>query len=194
MSKAPTYKPAPFDRFGRQLFAFLFAELVSIWIVASAALILLPTIVPSNFTWLGTPTSSEFSSTLIIAALIFSVVPAVILIVSLFRFRLLNKHPYLIKIPAFYSGIKGIAPKRRSYWVNQYFKTLLVAGVYLSGILLILILEIYTALSRSYINVYLSVVAPIIAIVAVAVLLLLLIKDLYRKMAAEAQSMRRGRR
>ena len=190
---AVKYKKLPFDNLGRKLFTFLMAELVSIWIIASAALVLLPTLVPARFTWSGVAMSYGFSSALVIVALLFSVVPIVILLVSILRFKIVNNYPYLMNAPTFYANAKRIVPSRRGYWVNQYFRTLLVAGVYMSGILLVLIMEIYTAASKGYINGYLSIIAPVIAIVAVAVLLILLIKDLYRKMSAEVSGKKRRR-
>ena len=192
-TKAVRYKKLPFDKLGRKLFTFLIGELASIWIVAAAALILLPTLVPAQFTWGGVAMSYGFSSVLVVVALLFSVVPIVVLLVSILRFRIVNNYPYLMVAPSFYANARSVAPSRRSYWVNQYFKVLLVAGVYMSGILLILIMEIYTAASKSYINGYLSIIAPIVAITAVAVLLILLVKNLYRKMGADASSKKRRR-
>ncbi len=191
MARVVKYKRMPFDSLGKKLFAFLLGELASIWIVAAAAIMLLPTVVPMQFNWSGVATSSGLNSTLIAIALVFSIVPIVILIVSLLRFRIVNYHPYLLNTPSFYNIVKRVPSSRRSYWVNKYFETLLVAGVYLSGILLILILEIYTAASKDYLNGYLGIIAPLIAIVAVCVLLIILIKDMYKKMALEANRKRR---
>ncbi len=193
MAKPLKYKSMPFGKRARNLFAFLLGELLSIWIVAAAAVILLPTIVPAQFNWSGTALSSGFSFTLIIIALLFSIIPIAILIIALFRFKIVNDYPYLLNMPSFYANAKRIAPSRRSYWVNQYFKILLVGGVYISAILLILVLEIYAAASKNYLNGFLSIIAPIVAIVAVAVLVLLLLKNLYSKMEVEASTRKRNK-
>ncbi len=188
------FKKVPFDRIGRSLFSFLLAELISIWIVGIMSLILLPTIIPLHFGWNGAASSYGFSSILLIIALIFSVVPGIILVVSYYRFKLLNKYPYLVNIPFFYASIKNISSARKGYWVNQYFNALMVGGVYISCILLVLILEVYAAAQKDYINGVLAIIIPVIAIVAVAVLMLILIKDMYRKMEKEITKKQKRRR
>jgi len=187
------YKKVPFDNIGKSMFSFLLAELICIWVVAIFSLFLLPTVIPLHFSFNGTPTSSGLNSTLMVIALLFSVAPAIILVAALFRYELLNKYPYLLVVPAFYAGIKSVASSRKGYWINQYFKILLVAGSYLSCILLVIILEIYTAAQKSYINGYLAVVIPMISIVVVAVLLILLLKDMYKRMAVESKAKKRRR-
>ncbi len=193
MANKVKYKRVPFDILGKSLFSFLFAELMSIWIVAIFTLFFLPTIIPSNFNWSGIATASGYSITIIITALLFSIVPAVILIVSFFRYKLLNYYRYLLTAPIFYSNLKGVASSRRGYWINQYFKMLLTAGVYFSCILLVVLLEVYAAAEKNSINGAFVIVIPVVSIVLVAVLMLLLVKSMYKEMEKEIKSKRRRR-
>jgi len=177
-------KKQPFERHATVMFYLILSELISIWIVTIAATYMLNGLVPTHFNLNGLPDAYGPSSNFLIIGITFSIAPIIVMLIVFFRFELVNKYPYLINMPAFYSNIRDIKPSRRSYWVNKYFEIMLAVGVYITGILLILAMGIYLGTKTGQLN-SLIIFGPIALIIVVVVGLLFALRNIYRRMQAE---------
>ena len=112
--------------------------LLSIWIFTSYAYIILPNIIPTHFEMNGKPNEYGNKSSLFILALALSIGPIIFLLVTKYRFTLINKYPYLLNLPAFFVYLTKLKNKKRSIWFNKYFEILLCFGAALTFSLLLM--------------------------------------------------------
>ena len=135
--------PEPLGRSGRIAALIMLLGLISIWVFAFYAYSTLPERVPVHFGTGGDPTRYGEKSEFILIALSFSIAPILILLVARYRFVLINRYPYLVNLPAFYTNIHRLHESRRAYWVNRYFEAVLWLGTALTLYLVALEYTIY---------------------------------------------------
>lgn len=135
--------PQPFSPKGKILIWAITFEFLALWIISLYAYTTLPEEIVTHFGASGKPTSYGDKSTFLILPFAFSIAPAIFLIITGFRFTLINKYPYLINLPAFYINIYKLPQDKRSAWVNNYFELILALGVAISLWLLFLLVGIY---------------------------------------------------
>lgn len=135
--------PIPMSVKGRMMVVLIVLGLLGMWILAIYAYLTLPQEVPVHFGFSGEPTRHGDKSTFLILPAAFSIAPVIFLLLAKYRFTLINKHSYLINLPAFFTYISKIQKERRGFWVNKYFETVLCLGVVLTLSLLIMELGIF---------------------------------------------------
>ncbi|RLF06442.1 MAG: hypothetical protein DRJ60_04375 [Thermoprotei archaeon] len=130
--------PMPLSVKGRIMVALIASGLLSIWILAIYAYVILPQEIPAHFGFNGEPTRYGDKLEFLVLPAAFSIAPISFLLLTKYRFTLINKHPYLINLPAFFTYISKIREERRGWWVNKYFEAMLCLGFVLTLSLLII--------------------------------------------------------
>ena len=136
-------RPIPMSVKGKIMVILIVLGLLSMWILAIYAYLTLPQEVPAHFGLSGEPTRYGDKSTFLILPAAFSIGPVIFLLLAKYRFTLINKHPYLINLPAFFTYISKIPKERRGLWVNKYFEIMLCLGVVLTLSLLVMEVGIF---------------------------------------------------
>lgn len=134
--------PQPFTSTGRILMFAIVVGLAAIWIISLYAFSTLPDEIITHFGLSGKPDSYGDKSMFLILPVAFSIAPVILIIITALRFTLVNKYPYLINLPAFYSHLHEIAAQRKGLWVNKYFDVVLALGATITLYLLVLLLGI----------------------------------------------------
>lgn len=136
-------KPEPFSKEGKKWILMSLLIVILMWAVSLYAFFTLPDIIPTHFGMEGNPDAYGNKTIFLILPVLFSFAPAIILIMVKFRFVLINKYPYLINLPGFFTYIEEISEERRSYWFNRYFELVLKFNFALTFYLLMLLVIIY---------------------------------------------------
>jgi uncharacterized membrane protein len=139
-----TITPAPLDTLGRLFVILIIVIIVLIWLVGLQAYTTLPEKIPTHFDFSGKPDAFGTRTTFLILPIAFSLAPLIIVLLIRFRFALINRYPYLVNLPAFFSQLGQLPEERKSYWVNKYFEFVAAVGVAVSVFLLALFLGIYS--------------------------------------------------
>ncbi|MEE9585611.1 MAG: DUF1648 domain-containing protein [Nitrososphaerales archaeon] len=133
----------PLSRIGKVLLGLNVIGLFIIWFQGLYAYASLEGVVPTHFDLSGQPDSYGSSDVFLVVLPIVSIAPIIIILVTTYRFTLLNKYPYLINLPAFYAYIPKIPFEKRAYWVNRYFEAILAVGAFLSLYMNLMLWGIY---------------------------------------------------
>ncbi|WP_158413837.1 DUF1648 domain-containing protein [Geoglobus acetivorans] len=120
--------PEPLSRRGRFFAGLILLGFAGIWILAIYAYQTLPDTIPTHFNFGGKPDSYGDKSTWLILPAAFSIAPLMFLLIAKYRFTIINNHPYLINLPAFFMIMDRIPVEKRAWWVNKYFEVLLGLG------------------------------------------------------------------
>jgi uncharacterized membrane protein YhdT len=158
----------PLSLRGKGLMTAIVLEIAALWIVSLFTYFTLPEEIATHFGLSGKPTSYGDKTAFLILPIAFSLAPAIFLIVTRFRFMLINKYPYLINLPAFYTHLSKLPENRRGAWINKYFELVLALGVSITLFLLLLLLGISRGTFEGYLPAWftaITVVLPIVFIV-----------------------------
>jgi len=136
-------QPTPLSIKGKIMVILIMLGLLGMWIIAVYAYLTLPQEVPAHFGFSGEPTRYGDKSAFLGLPAAFSIGPVIFLLLTKYRFTLINKYPYLINLPVFFTYISKIQKERRGLWVNRYFEAMLCLGVVLTLSLLIMELGIF---------------------------------------------------
>ncbi len=136
-------QPVPLSMKGKILATLIMLGLLSMWMFAIYAYLTFPQEVPVHFGFSGDPTRYGDKSTFLILPAAFSIGPVIFILLTKYRFTLINKYPYLINLPAFFTYISKIQKERRGLWVNKYFEAMLCLGVALTFSLLTMEIGIF---------------------------------------------------
>lgn len=180
-----TIQKIPYAGRGRSLFALMIAEFIAIWIVILFAVHTLPSVVPTHFNLNGMPDAYGSSSTYLLVGGLLSIAPLIIMLVAYYRFTLINDYPYLVNMPYFYSKIQRMKPNRQSYWINRYFEIYLALGAYISAVLFVLVVMLYSASMSNFFSGLGLVLAMMLALVGVIILWLWILRSMSKEMDAE---------
>ena len=134
---------APLMTVGKIMISLIAIGFALMWILAIYWYLTLPDEIPIHFNFAGEATTYGRKATFIILPASLSVAPIIFLVITKYRFTLLNKYPYLINIPAFYANIGKIPYERRGEWINKYFEAVLTLGVLMTIYFILLELGIY---------------------------------------------------
>jgi uncharacterized membrane protein len=115
-----------------------------IWMTGIYAYSALPDRIPTHFDISGKPDAFGNRVTFLLLPIAFSLAPLIILLIIRFRFTLVNRFPYLVNLPAFFTQIGRLPEDRQTYWLNKYFEFVAAVGVAVSAFLLALFLGIYS--------------------------------------------------
>lgn len=135
--------PEPFTLRGKLLYLINILMIILILVIGAYLYLILPDEVPTHFNVGGMPDAYGSKLTFILVSLILTIGPIIIVLITKFRFTLLNNHPYLINIPSFYTKLPRLPLEQRSKWINRYFEAILALGLLLSIDFLILLYGIY---------------------------------------------------
>ncbi len=113
------------------------------WAFAIYAYLTPPQKVPVHFGFGGDPIRYGDKTSFFIVTASFSIAPVIFLLITKYRFTLINKYPYLVNLPAFFTSITKIPEKKRGFWVNKYFEAVLCLCIVLTLSLFIMELGIY---------------------------------------------------
>ncbi len=131
-------QPVPLSKEAKIMIVLIMLGLLSIWIIAIYTYYTLPQEVPAHFGFSGKPTRYGDKFTFLILPPALSIGPVIFLLLTKYRFTLINKHPYLVNLPAFFTNISKVQKERRGLWVNKYFEAVLFLGVVLTFSLLVI--------------------------------------------------------
>jgi hypothetical protein len=137
--------PAPLSERGRLLFGLNLVGLLTIWLIGLYAYTSLEGLIPIHFNIAGAPDAYGSGSEFLIMPPVLSIAPLVIVLMTRYRFTLVNNYPYLINLPAFYAYIYRIPVENRSRWINRYFEAILALGVLVTFFMNLMLWGIYSA-------------------------------------------------
>ncbi|MEM0201036.1 MAG: hypothetical protein QXD23_01385 [Candidatus Micrarchaeaceae archaeon] len=178
--KKNLFKELEFGKKGKTLEIFLLTEILIILIVGLIGYFRFPVYIPTHY-FNGIPNSYGQSIFFPLTAVILSIAPIIVFLISKFRYKFLNKYPYFINLPVFYYyEICKLKREKRSYWVNKYFELVLGIGSSLGGLMLITIFDIYEGTVNYYFPPNISILM-IIWILGTIALLYIYLKDLYKQ-------------
>lgn len=138
-----------FSTKGKILLLLNFVTLIAIMLVAAIFYSILPESVPTHYDFAGNPTSYGDKFTFIATVSLASIAaPSIIILLSLLRFRLIERYPYLINLPAFMLLLRNL-PKEKIYAaINEIFEVILLVGFVLGlGILFLVCFAFESALN-----------------------------------------------
>jgi hypothetical protein len=163
--------------------------IAALWLLALAYILELPEIAPLHFGFSGEPTRFGPKWVLWLLPAAFSIAPVIILLITRYRFRLINDHPYLVNLPAFFVvNLPKLPPARRSWWVNRYFEVNLALGAVITWILVLMEWSILAGTAAGELAgwfIWFSVFALVIPIVG----FIFYLRRLGQQMAAEVASL-----
>jgi len=133
----------PFDEKGERLMNILLICILLIFAIGFYAYFTLPEKIPTHFNFKGEPDAYGSKIVFLILPFVFNIAPIIFFFIAKYRFTLINKHPYLLSLPGFFSYVYKIPYEKRGKWANEYFKIFLELSVWLSVYLLILEIVIF---------------------------------------------------
>ncbi|MGC8479708.1 MAG: hypothetical protein ACP5M9_03510 [Candidatus Micrarchaeia archaeon] len=176
--KKNLFKKLPFGQKGKALESFLLTEILIILVVGIIGYYRFPIYIPVHY-FNGIPNAYGQSIFFPLTALILSIPPLIVFLISRYRYTLLNKYPYFINMPAFYySEITRFKRDKKSIWVNKYFEVVLGVGTSIGAMMLITIFDIYEGTVNYYFPPSISVII-IFWILGTIALLFVYLRDLY---------------
>ncbi len=178
--------PLPLSHRGQRWAFVLLLGVAGMWLLGLYAYQTLPEQVPVHFGWKGTPTRYGDKTAFAFLPFAFSIAPIVFFLITRYRFTLINRYPYLINLPAFYTSLWRLPPERRSLWVNRYFEGILGLGAFLSLYLLGLEYGIYMGTKTGHLPLWFTPVALVAPLFLLIPWVFYLVK-LSREMAQEAE-------
>ncbi len=104
-------------------------SVLMMWILAFYYYFTLPSTVATHFGVSGTADSYGSKTILLIIPFLFSIAPILILVLTKYRFKIIENYPYLIKLPAF---ILYGNNKLKDYLIDRYFEAMLSYTLILS--------------------------------------------------------------
>ena len=145
-----SFIPQPLTPRGKFLATATIATTLLLWAVGIYAYRSLPAQIPVHFNASGTPDSYGSSLTFLILPAVFSVAPLIILLLVLFRFKLITRFPYVISLPAFYMYLHDLPVERRGVWINNYFELVMALGGEITVYLLVLLIGTYDGMLHGH--------------------------------------------
>ncbi|MEM4700070.1 MAG: DUF1648 domain-containing protein [Candidatus Nezhaarchaeales archaeon] len=178
-------EPVPLGRRGVALALLIVLELAAIWALAIYFYLDLPQVVPVHFGPSGEPTRYGEKLELLGVPVAMSIAPTIILLVTKYRFALVNRYSYLVNLPAFFVRIARVPRERRGLWVNRYFEALLALGAALTALLLALECVVYLSAFYGRADPWMVAAAALMILCPLAPFVLYL-RRMAREMALEA--------
>lgn len=161
-------KPVPLTNRGKLMAWLMVAGLLVIWAFAAHVYVALP----------------QFAIEFLGVSLALSIAPALILLITKYRFALVNKYPYLINLPAFYMYLSRVPVERRSIFVNRYFEAILALGVAVTLVLIVIEYGIYIGVVYGEEPIWMVATIPLL--IAPVIILLLYLRKVWREVRLEA--------
>lgn len=176
--------PVELSQYGRKLIVGIFLILFLILAIGIGGYIYFSETIPTHFGFSEKPDAYGSKVYLIIIAIILSLTLLFIMLIVKYRFTLINKYPYLINLPGFFTYIEKIEYSRRGYWYNLYFEKILWFNLFLAVyflLIMILIFESARTGKMDVVGLILIMLMPFVAIVPFIVSLSILSKEMKRE-------------
>ena len=130
---------SPLTPRGRRYAWLTILGVAALWLLTLACLFNLPETIPVHFGLSGQPTRYGSKLELLILPAAFSLAPVIILVITRYRFKLINDHPYLVNLPAFFvAHLPDLPSERQSWWVNRLFEANLALGAGLTWLMVLM--------------------------------------------------------
>ena len=133
----------PFSRIGRVLFALNIIGLIALVAIGFYGYFVFEGSIPTHFDFAGNPDAYGSSTIFLIMMPTLAIAPILIILVTQYRYTFINKYPYLINLPAFYTYIPKIPFEKRGYWINKYFEAVLAIGVFTTVEMILIMWVVY---------------------------------------------------
>ena len=133
----------PFSGIGRILFALNIIGLIALVAIGFYGYFVFEGQIPTHFDFAGNPDAYGSSTIFLIMMPTLAIAPILIILVTQYRYTFINKYPYLINLPAFYTYIPKIPFEKRGYWVNKYFEAVLAIGVFTTVEMILIMWVVY---------------------------------------------------
>lgn len=147
-------------------------------------------LVPTRFDIHGQPEAWGDKSTLLILPICQAAVVLLLLLLTRFRFALLNKYPYLVNLPAFAMmlGSKDFPEKKKSEFINNLFLIVLVMCLLVNIGFLGLDWAIFPSLAEGKLAfTFINLFVPWIPLIIVIPFVILYYKRLYNEIRKIAE-------
>ena len=179
-----SFPELPLSQKGKRLLyinLFIVILLIAIPIVS---LTYMPSIVPSHWNAEGQVTSySTSTSTVIIIAIVMPLANIIIVLTTAYRWKLVNKYPYIINLPAITLVMSSgnLDHREKSEIINKIFEVTLLAGVIIGTYLLGLEIIMLDSMITGYYNNALTLSYTIIGAVLMIIPIILLYRRIYKE-------------
>lgn len=140
MEKRNFVEPLRMGRVGRTLVLLNVLLVASFFLTSLYYCSLLPEEVPTHWNLRGEVDAYGAKTTVFVLAAVLSIANILIILITTFRFKIINRYPYLISMPAIalLIGSDRLSPKEKGRYVNRVFEVFLatgcIAGAYLLGL------------------------------------------------------------
>ncbi|QTA37442.1 DUF1648 domain-containing protein [Thermosipho ferrireducens] len=128
----------PFSAMGKFLLTMLVIGATLMWITFVYFYYSLPEQIITKFSFKGEPLNYGSKISLWFFPVSFSITPLLIFFLSIFRFSIFNKAPYIMNLPAFYTNLNKMPLEQQSIWLNKAFEIVLIIGNAVTYLLLAL--------------------------------------------------------
>ncbi len=144
------FTPEPLNGNDRKLILYILMLIALMWALSLYAYFSLPEVIPVHFNLKGHPDSYGSKIIFLTLPILLSIAPLLLLLITRWRFEIINKYPHLINLPGFFMFADKISVHRRSYYFNRYFSVLLKFNLSLTLYLLCLLIMIYYSTVKGY--------------------------------------------
>jgi hypothetical protein len=179
--------PAPYEMAARSLQGLLCLEILAVALINVYAFLVSPANVPLHYNLDGQALSSAPRTIFLLLAAILNIPQGILLLLSLTRYRLVNRYPLAIGLPVFRASLAKMDYEKRGYWINKLFSGILIVGLVTGAMLFFLAVSIYeSTLSASG----LSTPAVVLTVIVVGAAVIVLVYRALRysgEMAADAK-------
>ena len=135
--------PKPLSRRGKNLVLILILGVVGIWLLWIHFFQTFPDLASADFKWESPPNSFGTKFSFALLPLVSSIGPVFILLITKYRFTLINKNPRIINLSTFRTLLNKLPHERRSDWVNRYFEGIVGLVAFLTLYILVIEYGIY---------------------------------------------------
>jgi len=156
-----------------------------IWLISLYAYSVAPSRVPTHFGMNGKPDSYGSKTTFLLIAPILSIAPIIFILIWKYRFSLIEKHPYLINLPAFFSIILNLGEEEKQKYIEKYFDYLLLLGIAITFAMLVLDAGICFAGIKGFAPPYFITISLLLIFIPTIIFIIYL-----RKMAYEVKTVK----
>ncbi len=176
-----------FDRVGRMLLIINIVLIVIYVFVSLYIYFILPDVVPTHFNVYGKPDSYGSKIVFLYTTLTTLPVEFIVLILVRYRFKIINKYPYLVNYPVMVMLLSSdkIEPVKKAYYINEINKVLIITNI----ILCIMFIAISTIVGYAMLIKYFPATIFYIVLIAFTVMIigipLIMYRNIHRKIKAE---------
>ncbi len=119
--------PTPLSTKGKTIILLIILGILAMWGFAIYAYLLMPKAVPAHFGISGEPTRYGHKSGFFILPIVSTIIPVLFLLLTKYRFTLINKYPNLGNFPTFLiTNLPKISEEKRGVWINKYFESIIL--------------------------------------------------------------------